>query len=572
MTKSTKSLLRIVGAQINPTVGDISGNAEKIIAYAIKARDELHADIIVFPELVLTGYPPDDLLLRPELYERVTKALITIKERVRNIYLVLGYPEIGAKCKHEKEAVPRYSSASVIYNGKTIATYHKQKLPNYGVFDEKRYFIAGSKPCVCKIKGALIAFTICEDLWFPEAMKQAHKTGAQLMVSLNASPFDMHKPMQREQTISKRAREGKMPVLYVNCVGGQDELIFDGGSMLLNKRGEVIAHADFFIEGMVTADFNVKCCSKNKTHLSVATQSHLTGMLPSLANIEERIYQALVLGVRDYANKNHFPGAIISVSGGIDSALTLAIAVDALGKERVETIYMPSRYSSPLSEKIVRQQTQTLGVPLAIISIEPIFKEFLQSLEMELTKTPRSTGDVTTENVQARCRGTLLMAFSNRKNLLVLSTGNKSEMAVGYATLYGDMAGGFCVLKDVPKTLVYRLAEYRNKIVTANKRSRAKVIPTQVITRPPSAELAKRQKDSDTLPPYPVLDAILERYIEQDEALAAIVAAGFDEGVVKKVIAMVNRSEYKRRQAPPGIRITARAFGRDRRYPITSGF
>lgn len=547
--------LRIAAAQINTLVGDVDGNATKIIAVALRAKHELHADMVIFPELVLTGYPPEDLLLRPELGARVEQALAAIKQQIKGIYVVISYPETVSANK-------RYSTASVIYNGKIIATYHKQKLPNYGVFDEKRYFEAGTKPCVCCIKGAQIAFTICEDLWFPEPMAQARAAGAKLMISLNASPFDMDKSLQRESIMRERAREGKMPVLYINCVGGQDELVFDGGSVLLSAAGEVMQRARFFEEDLLVSDFGVATQRRVRAPLS----------LSPVPSYEERIYKALVLGVRDYTNKNKFRGAIVSVSGGIDSALTLAIAVDALGKGRVETIYMPSRYSSALSKKVVQQQEKMLHTKLSVISIEPMLQEFIRGLEPEFSKlspsplarTACTARDTTEENIQARCRSVLLMAFSNKKNLLVLSTGNKSEMAVGYATLYGDMAGGFCVLKDVPKTLVYRLAHYRNSI--------GYVIPASVIKRAPSAELAPHQKDSDTLPPYPILDAILERYVENDQSVTEIVAAGFEEETVLRVADMVKRNEYKRRQSPPGVRITARAFGRDRRYPITSGF
>lgn len=536
--------LRIAIAQINPCVGDIDGNTKKIVSYALRAQKKLKADIVVFPEMAVTGYPPEDLLLRNELYIEVQKSLEFIRKKVKNIHIIVGHPTIF---KNQK-----YNAASIIYNGKILLTYHKQQLPNYGVFDEKRYFAAGTKPAIFKFKNSKIALTICEDLWFKETMAQAKFAKAQLVISINASPFDMNKPLLRERIMGQRAREGKIPIIYVNCVGGQDELVFDGGSMVLNARGEITQRANFYTEELLAVDF------ETSTHQKLIPKMY--PVLP-LASLEERVYKALVLGVKDYINKNNFPGAIVSVSGGIDSALTLAIAVDALGAERVSTIYMPSQYSSQLSTDIVKQQAKLLNVKLSVISIDNIYNTFLKNLANEFSGSPI---DTTEENLQARCRATLLMAISNKKKLIVLSTGNKSEMSVGYATLYGDMVGGFCVLKDVPKTLVYRLANYRNNI--------SMVIPQSVIDREPSAELAPNQKDSDSLPPYFILDDILERYVTHEQSLTEIVKAGFPKAIVAKVISMVNRNEYKRRQAPPGVRVTIKAFGRDRRYPITSKF
>jgi NAD+ synthase (glutamine-hydrolysing) len=540
--KCDESALKIVAAQLNFTVGDIENNAAKIIANARLAKNKYDADIVLFPEMALTGYPPEDLLLRNELYERTQKAIALIKKEIKDIYVIFGCPG--------KIAQNYYNNAIVIYNGKIIATYSKQKLPNYGVFDEKRYFQPGQKSCFIKIKNTKIAITICEDLWFSDSILAAKKAQAKIVLALNASPFDLQKPFLREKVLIKRVKESKIPIVYANTIGGQDELIFDGGSMVIDGKASVVARAKFFVEELLPIEFKI---GKNLTPISQK-------VLPMTSPIK-MAYKALVLGVRDYIEKNNFKGAIIATSGGIDSALTLAITVDAIGKDRVETLFMPSRYSSKLSAKIAETQAKILEVKYHVISIEPIFQAYLKSLQKDFANFPE---DITEENLQARCRGTLLMAFSNKKKLLVLSTGNKSEMSVGYATLYGDMVGGFCVLKDVPKTLVYRLANYRNKI--------SKVIPESVIKRAPSAELKLNQKDTDSLPPYPILDEILERYIELDQSSAEISKAGFAPETVAKIIRMVNNNEYKRRQAPPGVRITVRAFGRDRRYPITSKF
>lgn len=535
--------LNLVMAQLNFLVGDIEGNADKVIANALHAEKEFNADLVIFPELCLTGYPPEDLLLRPGLYLRLNAALRKIQDAVKKTSIIIGYPS------QTTDGV--YNSGTLIEGGQIISTHYKEFLPNYSVFDEKRYFKPGCSPTVTSIKGIPVAITVCEDLWFDLPILQAAKAGAQLAISINASPFDHNKALLRYETISKRAKEGNMPIVYVNMVGGQDELVFDGGSMLLNQQGEICQSAGFFDEKLCPITLEV---IDHKIKAPVAK-------LIKIPDEEERVYKALVLGVRDYIEKNKFPGAIVGMSGGVDSALTLAIAVDAIGKERVEGILMPSRFTSELSNNAAKQQAETMGVNYRIISIEPIFSAFLKMLEPEFGNLPK---DTTEENLQARCRGTLLMALSNKFGKIVLATGNKSEMAVGYSTLYGDMVGGFCVLKDIPKTLVYRLANYRNKI--------SPVIPQEVIQRPPSAELAPNQKDQDTLPPYPLLDKILEKYIEQDQSYFQIVEAGFDSEMVKRVIKMVDRNEYKRRQAPIGVKITVRAFGRDRRYPVTSGY
>ena len=537
--------MRIVLAQLNLLVGDITSNLAKIKAAALTANNSLHADLIIFPELALVGYPPEDLLLRPELYQRVAKAINELTHFLPELYVLIGYPE-----EHKQQY---YNAAALLHGGKIVAKYYKQFLPNYGVFDEKRYFEVSNEPCIANVKGHKVAITICEDLWHKKPARQAKQLGAELLLSLNASPFDLNKPLLREEVMALRAREAGMPLVYVNCVGGQDELVFDGGSLVLNKEGEVTERGEFFKECLIPVNFSVQ---------HGALQPKSAKVLPILSK-EERAYQALVLGVRDYVAKNHFPGALIGLSGGIDSALVLAIAVDALGKDRVQTVFMPSRYTRSISGEDASLLASNFGVRHIEISIEPVFKAFLASLSLEFKNL---SPDTTEENLQARCRGTLLMALSNKKKYIVLSTGNKSEMAVGYSTLYGDMVGGFCVLKDVPKTLVYELANYRNSVANYA------LIPQRIITRAPSAELKSDQEDTDSLPPYDVLDAILERFVERDECFAKIVAAGFNPETVKRIIDLVYHNEYKRRQAPVGVRITERAFGRDRRYPITSGF
>lgn len=533
--------LVIVGAQINLLVGDIEGNTQLIIDTAHRAYREHKADLVVFPELSITSYPPEDLLFRPALYRRVHQALQKIADDVKHTTVVVGYPDqIEGIC---------YNKAAVIGDGKILATYAKQELPNYHVFDEKRYFVPGSDSCVFNLKGTKIGLLICEDLWFDGPVKQAVSDGAQLIVSLNASPFAMDKSNARVKILKNQAHY-KIPIVYVNLVGGQDELVFDGNSMVLDQEGEVAQMAAHCKEDLLITEWDLE------NNLNLLTKKPFTAL-----SEEEKIYRVLVLGVHDYIKKNHFRGAIIGLSGGIDSALTLAIAVDAIGAENVAAVMMPSRYTADISLEDAQAEAHALNVHYSIIDIEPIFKSFLNGLSAEFAGLPR---DTTEENLQARIRGTLLMAISNKKGFIVLTTGNKSEMAVGYATLYGDMAGGFAVIKDVYKMMVYRLSVYRNTV--------APVIPTRVIERAPSAELAPDQKDQDSLPPYPILDEILERYIAKDQDPATIADAGFDINIVKKVVRMINRNEYKRRQAPPGIRITERAFGKDRRYPITSGF
>ncbi len=543
MSESIQKTIRIVMAQINLHVGDLKGNADQVIQAVIRARDELKADLVIFPELTLTGYPPEDLLLRPGFHMQVLRALEQVRHKVRGIDVVLGYPD--------QTLDGTFNSAALIQEGEISAIYNKQHLPNYSVFDERRYFAHGSNACVANIKGVPVGITICEDIWSPEPVRQAVEAGARLIINLNASPFHLTKENEREEAVRQRIEECGVPIIYVNLVGGQDELVFDGVSFVMNGEGKVTRRCPAFEEGLFSTEFEI----------SGTEVRPIVGECVTPLSIEQSAYNALVLGVKDYVDKNGFKGVVIGLSGGIDSALTLAVAVDALGKDRVEAVSMPSRYTADMSIDDARQEAEALGIAFRVIPIETVFDAFLESLEEEFAGTDP---DTTEENIQARCRGVLLMAISNKKRKIVLTTGNKSEMAVGYATLYGDMAGGFDVLKDVPKILVYRLAKYRNSV--------SAVIPERVIERPPSAELAPDQKDEDSLPAYEVLDPILEMYVEQDKGIDDIVAAGFDQEIVKQVISMVDRNEYKRRQAPPGVRITRRAFGRDRRYPITSGF
>ncbi len=535
--------LRVILAQINLLVGDIEGNCQRVIELSRDARERLRGDVILFPELTLTGYPPEDLLLRPELHMRVSDALERIKSEAGGIHIILGFPE--------KRGNSIYNSAAHIIDGEVKAVYRKIHLPNYSVFDEKRYFREGSEAAVTDIRGIPVALTICEDAWYHGPAAESKEKGASIIFNINASPFHLKKAEERERVIARRVRETGLPLVYLNLVGGQDELVFDGGSFVMDREENIAARLPFFRESLSSLDFRIE---ENIPKPEAAECS-------PLLSEEESAYRALVLGVRDYVNKNRFPGAVLGLSGGIDSALTLAVAADALGGERVEAYSLPSRYTADMSIEDAEKEAGNLGVKFSVIAIEEPFTAFLGSLEDQFKGL---SPDTTEENIQARCRGVILMAISNKTGKIVLTTGNKSEMAVGYATLYGDMAGGFCVLKDIPKTLVYRLSRYRNSI--------SRVIPERVITRPPSAELAPDQKDTDSLPEYETLDRILEMYVEMDMCIREIVQKGYDEATVKKVVGMVDRNEYKRRQAPPGVRITERAFGRDRRYPVTTGF
>lgn len=538
---NTNKTLRVAIAQINLLVGDIEGNTKRILEWTLRARDESHADIIIFPELALTGYPPEDLLLRSGMYSRINSALDTLSQEINGITALVGFPE--------KTDAGVYNAVAVLENGACSAIARKKHLPNYSVFDEKRYFISSDESCVFKVKDVPLGICICEDIWYSDPVKNVVAAGAKIILNLNASPFHGLKIHEREEVVSLRAKEVKRPIIYTNMVGGQDELIFDGQSFVVDASGRLSHRSAAFEESLEIINFDGE-----------TLKSQATSIAPTLSE-EASVYRALVSGVRDYVTKNGFSGVVIGLSGGIDSALTLSIAVDALGADKVEAVMMPSCYTLGMSVEDAKEQAETLGISFKIIPIEKPFNSFLELLEDEFSGTEV---DTTEENIQARCRGLLLMAISNKKGKMVLTTGNKSEMAVGYATLYGDMAGGYNALKDVKKTLVFRLAEYRNSI--------SKNIPQRVIDRPPSAELAADQKDTDSLPEYDILDEILESYVEKDMGLEEIVKLGFEREIVRRVLRLVDINEYKRRQAAPGVRITQRAFGRDRRYPITSGY
>ncbi|MBX2849407.1 MAG: NAD+ synthase [Acidiferrobacterales bacterium] len=537
------SEIKIGLAQINVTVGAIENNVDRIIEYANRARDELKCDLLVCAELVLTGYPPEDLLMRPGFHTRVEQQLARLCEQVKGIDLIVGYP------KQTSEGM--FNIGALIRDGKISNEYQKIKLPNYAVFDEKRYFEAGNDTCVVDYKGIKLGLTVCEDIWHDGPIESAVADGAEIIVNINGSPYHGNKIAERRGVVCARAQAVKTPVIYVNQVGGQDELVFDGASFVCDGAGQVVHQMASFDEAL--SEVTV---SSTGDSLTVVGSEQVSEYEPL-----ESIYNALVLGVRDYVRKNGFSGVVIGLSGGIDSALTTTIAVDALGPENVDVIMMPFRYTSDISKEDAYLEAKALGIKYHVISIEPMYEAFVKQL------APVFEGyeeDVTEENIQARCRGLTLMAYSNKTGRMVLTTGNKSEMSVGYATLYGDMVGGYNAIKDVPKILVYELAKYRNTI--------SEVIPERVITREPSAELRPDQIDSDSLPEYEVLDPILELYIEQDMPPKDIVAKGYPADAVSKVIRLVDRNEYKRRQAAPGVRITKKAFGRDRRYPITSGY
>ena len=542
--------LTVVMAQLNLLVGDIQGNTDKLIAAARRARDELAADIIAFPELSLTSYPPEDLLLRPSLKGRIERALQRILDADLDIHMIVGHP------LHEGGRL--YNALSVLHGRDVLTTYRKQCLPNYRVFDERRYFSSGSSPCVLSIKGVRVGLTICEDMWEEGPTEQVAEAGAQLLININASPFHRDKLLERQALLATRARSAGLPIIYVNLVGGQDELVFDGSSMAVSPHGVVQVLAPSFAEGLFPVHLqHTGAVLDIRQETAAIAQPDCT---------EASLYKALVLGVRDYVSKNGFKGVVLGLSGGIDSALTLTVAVDALGRDMVLAVMMPFSYTSQLSLDLAREQAARLEVQYRVLPIVESYNSFVDTLSTEFAGLPV---EVTEQNIQARCRGVLLMAISNKKGLLVLTTGNKSEVAVGYCTLYGDMAGGFDVLKDVPKTMVYRLCDWRNSQPDA---ADGPLIPLQVIERAPSAELAPGQVDQDNLPPYEELDAILELYVEQDCSAADIVARGFPEAVVRRVLRLVDVNEYKRRQSAVGVRLTQRGFGRDRRYPITSGW
>ena len=536
--------LKIALAQVDLLVGDVRGNAAAVVAGARKARAQLGADLVLFPELALSGYPPEDLLFHRGFRRQIEAGLAQVCSEAGDASVMLGFPEYtGAGI---------YNSAALIAGGEIAAIHRKAELPNYKVFDEKRYFHAGTQPTVAECRGFKVGLLICEDIWEPQAAQLARAAGAQLLAVINASPYEIHKQREREDIARARTRDVGLPLAYVNLLGAQDELVFDGNSFVMDGQGEVVLRAPPFAEGTWVAEFVGDARGR------VVPRSGI--VVPELSD-EASVYSALTLGVRDYVRKHGFPGVVMGLSGGVDSALTLAIAVDALGKDAVHAVMMPSRYTSSMSLADAQEQAKTLGVKYSVLSIEGMFEATLATLKDEFAGRP---ADATEENIQSRCRMLLLMGLSNKTGRMLLTTGNKSEMAVGYATLYGDMAGGFAPIKDCSKLLVYRLANYRNSL--------SRVIPQRVIDRAPSAELRPEQKDSDALPPYEVLDPILEAFIEEDLSVDEIEARGFDRATIGRVLDLVKRNEYKRRQAPPGVRVSRRAFGRDWRYPITSGY
>ncbi len=567
-------MLRVAMAQINTTVGDLEGNTRRICEAIDRARD-LQADIVCFPELAVTGYPPEDLLLKPDFVRGNLAALDEITRRTEGIAAVVGFVD---------EQTHLYNAAAVLAGGERAGTYHKQRLPNYGVFDEKRYFQPGHSGLIGVIGGVPVGVTICEDIWAPGGTCQAEAAaGALVMININGSPYHAGKWRQRAEMLQTRARDYSIVLCYNNLVGGQDELVFDGMGMIFDHAGALLARGRQFEEDFIVCDVDPEAVRRHRlfapvspgdgedtaiptTTVSVSGTSGRTrepvtaAIVPPLEPAEE-IYRALVLGTRDYVRKNGFRDVVIGLSGGIDSALVATIAVDALGSEHVHGAWMPSAFSSDDSTRYTAQLAKNLGIRLSDLGIRDIFQTFLQALRPAFRGREADTAE---ENVQARIRGTLLMALSNKFGWLVLTTGNKSELSVGYATLYGDMAGGFAVIKDVPKTVVYDLARWRN--------GKSALIPEGVITRAPTAELRAGQKDTDTLPPYEILDPILRMYVEDDVPAQEIVAAGYPADLVAKIIAMVDRNEYKRRQAPPGVKITPKAFGKDRRLPITNWY
>ncbi|MBI5555034.1 MAG: NAD+ synthase [Elusimicrobia bacterium] len=552
--------LRIAIAQINSTVGDLQGNAKKISQIILKAK-EFGADMVVFPELVLTGYPPEDLLLKPQFVQDNLDTLKELAKGVDNILAILGFVDrVGRNL---------YNAVAIIHNGKVKGVAHKMLLPNYGPFDEKRYFAAGEKSTVFQFGKILFGLNICEDIWHATGPthKQA-KAGAKLILNINASPYYMGKIRVREKVVKNQAKENNVFVVYANLVGGQDELVFDGQSIVVDPKGHMVTLAKAFKEDLLVVELEVpesrsrkgECIVIDK-EISVKERLPLPKSHVKVLEPVEEVYQALLLGLKDYVNKNGFKKVVLGLSGGVDSALVATLATDALGKDNVMGVFMPSRYSSKVSEVDAKQLAYKLGIKLMTISIEQLYNIYLVILDPVFGAEAKNIAE---ENLQARIRGMLLMALSNKFGWLVLATGNKSEMSTGYATLYGDMVGGFAVIKDVPKTLVYKLAKYRN--------GKGFVIPVNVLKKAPTAELKPHQKDTDTLPEYKVLDPILKEYIEEDKSVNQIVKKGFSQELVDKVVGMVDKSEYKRRQSAPGVRITPKSFGKDRRMPITNKY
>ena len=569
--------LRVALAQINTTVGDLDGNVSLILDVAGQAAEE-GADLVAFPELAVTGYPPEDLLVRAPFIQAAEVALAGLASRSR------GLPPLIVGCLEWERAL--YNAAAVIHDGRVVGSYRKQRLPNYGVFDELRYFQPGSAVPVFRIAGVDVAVTICEDLWYPAGpARTAARAGARVLVNINASPYYAGKTRYRERMVATRAQDNELAVAYVNQVGGQDELVFDGNSLVFGPDGECLARGASMTEDLLLVDIPVEAAEQRRLHEPLLRQERPVDTAraagnsiavsepadaprpplppPALEPADElaETYRALVVGTRDYVRKSGFEDVIVAVSGGIDSALVAAVAVDALGAEHVRGVSLPSRYSSEGSVADAQELADRLGIGLVAMPIEELHGAALDTLAREFAGTQPGTAE---ENIQSRIRGMLVMALSNKFGSLVLTTGNKSEYACGYATLYGDMVGGFAVIKDVPKTLVYRLARHRNAL--------GEVIPPNSIEKPPSAELRPDQLDTDALPPYEVLDPIVEAYVEHDASLEAIVEQGFEEATVRRIIDMVNRNEYKRRQTPPGVKITARAFGRDRRLPLASRY
>ena len=533
---------KIALAQFSPHIGNLEANAQKMLEQANEAKKQ-NADLIIFPELSSIGYPAEDLLLRPSLTKRTQQVFEQLKT-VKDIVMVFGFV-------NQTEDGQRYNAAAVMKDGQVLGVYNKQNLPNYSVFDEKRYFTEGHQHLVFEYLGHKFGVLICEDVWSLSTVQQLAQLNVETALVLNASPYEVGKPQHRVETMSVLAKQMNLNLVYANQVGGQDDLIFDGTSFVIAKNGSVVLQAESFKESLYFAEYEAE------------QQAFKANALPPALDTMAEIYQSLVMATRDYVQRSGFPGVILGLSGGIDSALTLAIAADAIGSDKVQAVMMPYTYTAQISVEDAAEQAKSMGVTFGIAEINPIVNSFMQTLYPFFGNSP---ADATEENLQARARGTLLMGLSNKFGNLVLSTGNKSELAVGYCTLYGDMVGGFAVLKDVYKTIVFELAKYRNSI------SDKPVIPERVITRPPSAELRPDQKDQDSLPPYDVLDAILYAYIEEDMSQDDIIGKGFDAEVVAKVIRLVDFNEYKRRQGAIGPRISSRAFSRERRYPIMNGW